>query len=83
VSREATDSWSSRVTGYASQRSSPDCRLRIRRPVAVSKRVAYTSHLPSGDNTGRIALPCALVIVAVSPVWRSNRTICHSGNCTL
>ena len=52
----------------------------MRRPVFVSKRVAKTSDLPSGESTGRIALPCAFVIVDVSPVSRSNRMICHRGN---
>ncbi len=56
-SRVKRDSWSSRCTGYLSQRSSPDSRSRSRSPVSASCRMAYTSQRPSGERAGRMALP--------------------------
>jgi hypothetical protein len=70
-SRVERDSWSSRVTGYSSQESSPLCRSRTRSPVCASQRVAYTSQRPSGDSTGRIPLPSSSLIRKFSPVVRS------------
>ena len=35
---------------------------------------------PSGESTGRMALPWALVTCETSPVSRSWRWICHNGN---
>ena len=47
----------------------------MRSPVFVSKRVPYTTYLPSGDNVGRKPEPKRVVICDTRPVSLSQTWI--------
>ena len=75
MSRVARDSSPLRSIGRRSHRSTPSARRRTFSPVRPSDSAPYTSSVPSGESSGRMAFVPSVLTGSLTFVARSYRMI--------